>query len=119
MQGPWTAQQTADGWQLAESQQLYSSAVYRARPCIHNAWRSVWPFQPLPPAIFHRTRSPERPQKGQNDRTVSTTGACFNNLTPAGETVVLMHPAQLWARAIGVLAHRGASTKSPRKWQEK
>jgi len=65
-----------------------------------------------PPAILHRTRSPEKPQNGPYDRTVSATGSCFGNLTLAGETVVLMHPAQLWACAIGVSALRSASTTS-------
>jgi len=44
-------------------------------------------------------RSPERPQNGPYDRTVSAPGACFGNLTPAGETVAFVHPARWWACA--------------------
>jgi len=73
-----------------------------------HAWWTVWPFQPLRP-ILHQTRSPERPRNGPYDRTVSTAGPCFGNLTPAGETVILMHPARQWACAVGVSALRSDS----------
>jgi len=50
--------------------------------CIHTRMAHGLAISTSPPAIYHRTRSPERPQNGSNDRTVSATGACFGDLTP-------------------------------------
>jgi len=92
----------------------------RAHCAYTHAVRTVWLFRSAHglaistslPAICHQTRSSERPQNGLNDRTVSATGSCFGNLTPAGETVALMHPTRLRTCAIYVSAHQSVSTSS-------
>jgi len=96
---------------LRTSPQMVDSSKCTRPPCrelahAYNHAADGLAMSTSPPTILPRMRSPEIPQNRPYDRTVSATGSCFGNLTLAGETVTLMHPAPLGACLIGVSAFR-------------